>query len=186
MKKRTLYGRAVPYGPWSKPTADGQRFRIVGPGAFVPADPVLAHFHHTKDTLIGNVENGSLRLSDGPLGLGVEIDVPRTAEGRKAWQLVHDDYLTGMSFGMYVIDGRKVGRTNGIDDVDVYRFTLTEVSPTARPSFAGTWISTSPTPREGRDEIVRAAQAVMDVERRRRSAARQLQQVATIRAGLKR
>lgn len=168
-----LYGRAVPYGPWSQPV-DGMRYRVTK-GAYVPDEPTLAYYSHNKQTLIGTTENKSLRFNETDLGLHVEIDLPDTSEANKTFKLVDGDYITGMSFGMRIIEARKIGRSGSIDDYEVTKFTLTEVSPTPKPSFKGTWIATTPTPREGRDEIVRQAQAAIDADHRRRVATRQMQ-----------
>lgn len=174
MNPLQLFGRAVAYGTWSEPV-DGKRFRITR-GSYVPDEPTVAHWSHDKKTLIGTTENQSLRFSETDLGLHFELDLPRTSEARKVYRLVRDDYVTGVSFGMQVIDARKVGSSNGVDDYEVTRFKLTEISPTAKPSFKGTSVSTSNTIREGRDQIVRDAQLALTSDLRRRTAQRQLQQ----------
>jgi HK97 family phage prohead protease len=173
----SLFGRAVVYGPWSQPV-DGIRFRI-NRGAYVPDSPVTVYDSHNKHTLLGNTENGTLKFTETDLGLNVQIVLPRTLEARKVFSLIRDDYVTGMSFGMRVIDARKVGRTGNVDDYEVTKFALTEVSPTPKPSFPGTSISVRDEIRPGRDAIVLAAQSAITSDLRKRTAARQLQQ-ATI------
>lgn len=170
----SLFGRAVVYGPWSQPV-DGMRFRIAR-GAYVPDSPVTVYDNHNKNTLLGTTENGTLKFTETDLGLNIRADLPRTLESRKVFSLIKDDFITSMSFGMRVIDARKVGRTGNVDDYEVTKFALTEVSPTPKPSFAGTSISVRDEIREGRDDIVRAAQSAIQSDLRKRTAARQLQQ----------
>jgi HK97 family phage prohead protease len=107
--KRKLVGRAIVYNRWSNPLPCGQsgsrNFKeMVAPGAVravLAAKPdVMATIDHDPATIrmLGRTSSGTLSLRDGDEGLDYEIDVPDTAAGRDALELVKRGDIKGASF----------------------------------------------------------------------------------------
>lgn len=104
-KSGKLVGVAVAYGTRSQDL--GGFVEIIEPGAFskhLSTSPdVRALYEHDKKDLLGRTSSGTMKLSDSPQGLSVEIDPPATRAGSDCVELVKRGDLSGMSFGFSVI-----------------------------------------------------------------------------------
>lgn len=100
-----LVGVAIAYGTRSQDL--GGFVEIIEPGAFskhLATNPdCRALYEHDKKDLLGRTTSGTLKLSDSPQGLAVEIDPPATRAGSDCVELVRRGDLSGMSFGFSVV-----------------------------------------------------------------------------------
>ncbi|WP_447833541.1 HK97 family phage prohead protease [Aeromonas veronii] len=100
-----LVGVAIAYGTRSQDL--GGFVEIIEPGAFskhLATNPdVRAIYEHDNKSLLGRTTSGTLKLSDSPQGLAVEIDPPATRAGSDCVELVRRGDLSGMSFGFTVV-----------------------------------------------------------------------------------
>jgi HK97 family phage prohead protease len=100
-----LVGVAIAYGTRSQDL--GGFVEIIEPGAFskhLATNPdVRAIYEHDNKSLLGRTTSGTLKLSDSPQGLAVEIDPPATRAGSDCVELVRRGDLSGMSFGFSVV-----------------------------------------------------------------------------------
>lgn len=139
--KTTLTGYAI---LWNQLSDDrGGFFVRFLPGSVHFADPTMAIFHHDFRYVLGNTQNGSLRLLPDDTGVKVEIDLPATTQAADVATLVDGGYVGGMSFSM-LYDDTLVTTTkteNGLEILEVSAFTCDEVTVTAIPSFSATSIS---------------------------------------------
>ena len=103
-----LVGVAIAYGTRSQDL--GGFVEIIEPGAFskhlVTNPDVRCLYEHDKKDLLGRTASGTLKISDSPQGLAVEIDPPATRAGADCVELVKRGDLSGMSFGFTVVRDR--------------------------------------------------------------------------------
>lgn len=114
----------------------------IAPGAFAGAlaGDVHALLDHDYGRVIGRTTSGTLKLREDGVGLAVEIDLPMTADGTTALELVKRRDLTGMSFAFTPV------REEWDDSGDLPMRTLLqielfEVSIVARPAYPTTDIA---------------------------------------------
>lgn len=120
----------------------GYKVRLA-PGSAKFTTPTLALFHHNFSQIIGNTENGTLRLLPDDTGVRVEIDLPDTTVGHDVATLVGEKYVTGMSFSM--IPGEfSESEENGQKILTATNFTCDEVTVTGIASFKSTSIDVAP------------------------------------------
>jgi HK97 family phage prohead protease len=168
---RTLAGYAARYN--SRTTIGDMFVEVIAPGAFrraLSAD-VHAVLNHDWGRVIGRTESGTLRLSEDSNGLRVEIDLPDTADGQTALELVKRRDLTGMSFSFIPLveewddSGPLPVRT--LKEVEIF-----EVSIVARPAYPDTSIALRGLERQRASVVVsgaaRAAKARMKMAARER------------------
>lgn len=127
-----LRGLAVPYG---RPIVlvEGEAVRVVEQvraGALRFDGGVRLSLGHTDDTVLASTHGGTLRLEDGPDGLGFEADLPDTETGRHVAALVGRGDLYGVSIGWRLdtarYDRRRMGRSvfQELVSADVYDVAL--------------------------------------------------------------
>jgi HK97 family phage prohead protease len=125
----------------------------IAPGAFRSSlgGDIRALWSHNPDMVIGRTTNGSLKLSEDERGLAFDLSLPDTTQGRDAYTLIKQGFVTGVSFGFRV---KKDSWTRGDKDSPHLRtleeVELIEVSPTAFPAYADTQVSSRST-----DEVLK-------------------------------
>lgn len=137
---RVLHGHAAVF---NTPTNIAGLFKEqIAPGAFLRAlqGDVHAVLDHDFGRVLGRTTSGTLKLREDNVGLAVEIDLPDTADGTTALELVKRRDLTGMSFSFNAI------REEWDDSGDLPLRTLLEValhevSIVARPAYPTTDIA---------------------------------------------
>ena len=67
---------------------------------------VRALWNHDTTKLLGRVKNNSLRLRSDDIGLHIECDLPQTSYAEDVYNLIRDNYNTGLSFGFSTIQDR--------------------------------------------------------------------------------
>ena len=67
---------------------------------------VRALWNHDTTKLLGRVKNHSLRLRSDEVGLHIECDLPQTSYAEDVYNLIRDNYNTGLSFGFSTIQDR--------------------------------------------------------------------------------
>jgi HK97 family phage prohead protease len=138
---RRLTGVAVVYGAEAEMFDFTERFQ---PGAFkewLATDfNVRARFEH--DELLASRSNSTLKLTDTPSGLEVEIDVAETRAGDDALALVERGDIEGMSFGFRVMPGGQAWSEEG-DKLyrDIFKAELHEVTITDSPAYTDSSIA---------------------------------------------
>src|SRR5690554_4679076 len=89
-KPTTLTGYAL---VWNALSDDRGGYRVrLKPDSAKFATPTLALFQHNFRDVIGNTENGTLRIMPDTFGVKVEIDLPDTTTGRDVAELVGKKY----------------------------------------------------------------------------------------------
>ncbi|CQD10629.1 Caudovirus prohead protease [Mycobacterium europaeum] len=99
---------------------------------------VVSRMEHHPEWLLGDVESGTLRLSnDEERGLHYECDLPDTGAGRDCYELVRTGRMRHSSIGFQCFQDefRHEGTLLVRHLVSVR---LTEVSPTAQPAYPST------------------------------------------------
>lgn len=140
--KRVVQGYAAVFNKVAKITE--RLHEKIAPGAFKNSigGDIRALWSHNTDLVIGRTTNDSLKLSEDDTGLRFELSLPDTTQGRDAYTLIKDGYVSGVSFGFRVKkdawdrgqDGQPHLRT--LLDVD-----LLEISPTPFPAYGETMVS---------------------------------------------
>lgn len=116
----------------------------IAPGAFRSSlgGDIRALWSHNTDHVLGRTTNGSLKLSEDERGLAFDLALPDTTQGRDAYTLIKQGYVTGVSFGFRV---KKDSWTRGDGSTPHLRtleeVELIEVSPTAFPAYTDTSVS---------------------------------------------
>ncbi len=115
---------------------------------------VRALWNHDDSKLLGRVKNGSLRLTVMDDGLHIECDLPKTSYAEDVYQLIRDNYNTGMSFGFYTVQDEWTQEE--IDGVPYETCTLIEVR-LLEVSFAVSFPA-----YEGTSSSARSARSLID------------------------
>ena len=137
--KKTLVGYAALF---NSDTQIGDWFiERIAPGAFDEAikGDVRALIDHDTGRVIGRTKSKTLRLKTDDKGLGVEIDVPDTVDGRDLLTLVERGDISGMSFGFRVTK-QEWDETGNIPVRTILEVELFEVSAVAFPAYEDTEI----------------------------------------------
>jgi HK97 family phage prohead protease len=114
----------------------------IAPGAFTKSlgNDVRALFNHDSNLILGRTKSKTLRLSEDPKGLAIEIDPPDTEAARDLLTSIKRGDVSQMSFGFFTRSdiwediGGKIVRT--LIDVDLF-----DVSPVTFPSFPQTAVA---------------------------------------------
>lgn len=120
----------------------------IAPGAFRSSlsNDIRALWSHNPDMVIGRTTNGSLKLAEDERGLAFDLSLPDTTQGRDAYTLIKQGFVSGVSFGFRV---KKDSWTRGEGGAPHLRtleeVELIEVSPTAFPAYAETSVSSRST-----------------------------------------
>jgi uncharacterized protein len=113
---------------------------VIAPGAFTQTlrdDDVLAYSAHDSARILGRTSSGTLRLREDGTGLGVEIDLPDTTDGRDVAELVRRGDLKGMSFG-FIVTKEQWDETVDPPLRTIQQVELIEVSAVGRPAYGDT------------------------------------------------
>ena len=137
---QTVAGYAVVF---NSPADIGGMWReIIAPTAFaqtlLSAD-VRAYFDHDRGRVLGRSSAGTLRLNADSHGLGVEIDLPDTSDGRDVRELIARGDVDGMSFGFRVRHD-EWDETTSPPTRTIHEVELIEVSIVSEPAYADTSI----------------------------------------------
>jgi len=148
-EKRTIAG-AIKYHTESAEMRDIYGDAIVeeiAKGAFdesLKTRDVVALWSHDTSQVLGSTKSGTLRLENTDKELRFELDVPNTAAGNDAWELIKRGDVDGVSFGMRVSkdkwskedrNGKKVYKRT------VLNAELFEISPVAFPAYPANEVS---------------------------------------------
>ena len=143
--KTTIMGRAVVYNVWTRigPESWGWMERIA-PGALADSlrdSGIYATFNHNFNQLLGRVSNDTLRMTDGPKGLDVEIDPNLDTDiGRQVLAFVKRRDVRGMSFAFsvdkYEIEYAK--KKGDMDRITIAKAKLYELGPVTNPAYTQT------------------------------------------------
>jgi len=137
---RRVGGLGVPYGQWS----------YLLPGGFVEVVErralaktigdkinVVSRMEHHPEWLLGDVESGTLRLSNEARGLHYEVDLPNTTAGNDCYELVRTGRIRHSSMGFQSFED-EFHRDGSLLVRHLVSIRLTEVSPTAQPAYPDT------------------------------------------------
>jgi uncharacterized protein len=100
---------------------------------------VLALYSHRLERLLGRRSAGTLRVVEDDKGLGIEIDLPDTSDGRDVGVLVERGDLKGMSIG-FVVTKQEWDETVTPPKRTIREAELYEVTVTADPAYVDTEI----------------------------------------------
>ena len=185
-KKPMLKGRAAVYDEKTLIGSERHGFiESIAPGAFaesIERGEVIATFNHNADATLARASNGSLRITDGPEGLDVEIDIdPDVTYAADVLRNVRSGLVSGMSIAFNAApDGEEKTPGARKGDHDEYRIVkgeLVELGPVVLPAYQSTSVSAA------RSERHRAAGAA---EAKQRTAEKTRQQWLTDQAETKR
>jgi HK97 family phage prohead protease len=154
---RTLKGYAARFN--SRSVDLGGFVEQLMPGCFAESlaagDEIRALLDHDHTKILARRSNGSLRISEDSVGLGVDFDVPATSYGDDLLACVDAGLIAGMSFGMYCMEDRWQDlQENGqaIKLRSVTRAEVFEVTATSIPAYPSTTLAARSFP-DGRDHI---------------------------------
>ena len=136
-----LVGYAAVYNSLSADLG-GFKERIL-PGAFKGSvtgnTDIRALVDHDSTKLLGRTSNGTLRVSEDPKGLRVEVDLPDTSYARDVKNLIARKDVRGMSFGFRVPDGgSRFTKESGQTIRELSNIDLREVTVTSIPAYGDT------------------------------------------------
>lgn len=113
----------------------------IQPGAFAEAinrDDVRALFNHDPNYVLGRNTAGTLRMTEDPIGLLVEIDPPDTQVARDLMVSMQRGDITQMSFGFIVEAQSWDEGENGAVTRTIKKAGLFDVSPVTYPAYPQT------------------------------------------------
>jgi HK97 family phage prohead protease len=136
-------------------------------------EEIRALLDHDHTKILARRSNGSLRISEDSVGLGVDFDVPATSYGDDLLACVDAGLIAGMSFGMYCMEDRWQDlQENGqaVKLRSVTRADLFEITATSMPAYPSTTLAARSFP-DGMQHIeARMAGASLAAERAARIA----------------
>ncbi len=113
----------------------------VVPGAFaesIKVDDIRALFNHDPNLVLGRNVSGTLTLSEDKKGLYYEIDPPDTQAGRDVLESIERGDITGSSFGFEVQEQRWTMKDDELDERELVKLKLWDVSPVTFPAYDDT------------------------------------------------
>jgi Escherichia/Staphylococcus phage prohead protease len=172
---RTLKGYAAKFN--SRSVDLGGFVEQLMPGCFAESlsagEEIRALLDHDHTKILARRSNGSLRISEDSVGLGVDFDVPATSYGDDLLACVDAGLIAGMSFGMYCMEDRWQDlQENGkpVKLRSVTRADLFEITATSLPAYPSTTLAARSFP-DGMQHIeARMAGATLIVETAARKA----------------
>lgn len=121
----------------------GDSFKeVFAVGAFDEAirGDVVALFGHDRNRVLGRTIASTLRLTSDATGVGYEIDLPNTSDGRDLAVSVERGDIRGSSFGFRAV--KETWDETGPMPVRIIQVAeLREISPTAFPAYGDTSIA---------------------------------------------
>lgn len=116
----------------------------VAPGAFkesIKIDDIRALFNHDPNLVLGRNTAGTLELKEDKKGLEYEIDPPDTQTARDLLESIDRKDITGSSFGFEVQEQRWTEHDDDIDERELLKLKLFDVSPVTFPAYDDTDVS---------------------------------------------
>lgn len=170
----TLTGHAAVFGKWSK---DMMGFREkVAPGAFArtlkEGGTVKSYWNHNRDFVLGDSENGTLRLWEDDIGLACEIDAPNTPTIRDlVIEPIRRGDVSDMSFAFATREDEWMhGSGKEIDERTLLDVDLFDASPVAEGAYADTDVSARSAEYEEQRARWQAEMDAFETERKRKQA----------------
>ena len=111
------------------------------PGAFaesIKVDDVRGLFNHDPNMVLGRNKSGTLTLSEDDKGLYYEIDPPDTQAARDLLESIDRGDVTGSSFAFEVQEQRWTMKDDELDERELVRLKLWDVSPVTFPAYDDT------------------------------------------------
>lgn len=99
-------------------------------------------YNHNKDEILASTVNNSFILEEDEVGLYFEANISKTSWGKDAYTLVKDGIISGLSFGMRVLNSHWVKSVNGTNIRIITEVELSEVSVLKTPAYASTLVET--------------------------------------------
>lgn len=99
-------------------------------------------YNHNKDEILASTVNNSFMLEEDEVGLYFEANISKTSWGKDAYTLVKDGIISGLSFGMRVLNSHWVKSVNGTNIRIITEVELSEVSVLKTPAYASTLVET--------------------------------------------
>lgn len=99
-------------------------------------------YNHNKDEILASTVNNSFILEEDEVGLYFEANISKTSWGKDAYTLVKDGIISGLSFGMRVLNSHWVKSVNGTNIRIITEVELREVSVLKTPAYASTLVET--------------------------------------------
>jgi HK97 family phage prohead protease len=172
---RTLKGYAARFN--SRSVDLGGFVEQLMPGCFAESlaadEEIRALLDHDHTKILARRSNGSLRISEDSVGLGVDFDVPATSYGDDLLACVDAGLIAGMSFGMFCLEDRWQDlQENGqaVKLRSVTRADIFEITATSMPAYPSTTLAARSFP-DGREHIeARMAGGTLAAERAARIA----------------
>lgn len=140
----------------------------IAPGAFRSSltNDIRALWSHNPDMVIGRTTNGSLKVMEDERGLAFDLALPDTTQGRDAFTLIKQGFVTGVSFGFRVKKDSWTRGENGAPHLrTLEEVELIEVSPTAFPAYTETSVSSRST-----DELLKDVETQWAFEEKEKGA----------------
>jgi HK97 family phage prohead protease len=130
---------------WNVPSTDrgGYKVRLM-PGSAEFMQPTLGLYNHDSSDVLGNTENGTLRLMPDAFGVKFEMDLPDTQASRDVQELVGKKYVRGMSFRMAQKPQGEPVKENGETIFNARKFRVSEITVTGNPAFVTTNVQLQP------------------------------------------
>ena len=118
---------------------DGQFREIIQPGVFsqalLDADVVDFYNEHDPHEVLATTSNGTLQLVEDNTGLYMQARILPTSFGKDTYELIKSGVITGMSFGMKVLDDEWSIGIDGVAQRTVKAIKLIEVSAVRHPAY---------------------------------------------------
>lgn len=127
-----IEGIAVPYN--SPGTVADFTERFV-PGSVTFRDVIL-NVQHDRKRPLARTDGGGLELRDGPDALRARIDLPDTADGRDAQELIRRGVFRGLSVEFRAIRDSWQGRERTIHEAELSGLAIVD-----RPAYAGATVA---------------------------------------------
>ena len=141
VNKKKFTGLPVVYNSRSENL--GGFVEVISPGAFseqLANNPdVRALVEHDQKLILGRTKSGTLKITDSPEGLKVDIDPPETQSARDLMVSVERGDISGMSFGFSVPQDGDVWDFDQVPALrTVNKAILHEVTITSLPAYQAT------------------------------------------------
>ena len=143
-KPTRIVGLAAVYDtPYYLGSEEWGYVETIAPGAIEYDDDVLSCYNHDTNLPLGRQSNGTLKLTDGPSGLSLDVEPnPNTSYGKDVMALVERRDVQGMSitfsyWGEYG-DYEYTEKSDGWDELRITRLTLFEAGPVLNPAYKET------------------------------------------------
>lgn len=120
-------------------SGDNKFREIIEPGVFTSAlqnaDIVDFYDEHDPSRVLATTKNGTLSLKEDQTGLLMNAHIIKTSWGKDAYELITSGVITGMSFGMQVLDDSWSVGDDGVAVRTVKAIKLFEVSAVRHPAY---------------------------------------------------